>query len=263
VEMDTCGTGYYPYKVESKWLPEDCCPWSEDLHILTDFPTGVMVGKGFVDGSRILLDKTIAYVGRYFAARASANVIEDWGAWDANAPDNDFVTDYISKANHTLVIPLATRLFGADCSVDTTIRVEAVTVKKRDREFNGKPLRRIKGTASVEHKGNKGKAQPPRLTMAGLPLHALTVREMMLQQDVDEYNIQKAYVDTLNPKSLSVPDYQSLCTTHNVRYKKADARAVMLVSLQKYFSIPAQIWVEQTQDSDDDDEYKDVRMEGY
>jgi hypothetical protein len=90
--------GLVAQQTEVQWLPEAKPERPEGMHIVSSFPLKSLEPAAFVEGSRVLLDKTMAAVHAEFKEDSRAmTTIADWRVWEReHAPASEDVREYIA-----------------------------------------------------------------------------------------------------------------------------------------------------------------------
>jgi len=199
-------SGFQPVLTEVTWQPDHR---QEAFEILTDIPNGSFISHGFINGSRTALNNTIHEVEKYFSKRLE--VIREWHAFDATMPNSDLATPFAIK--HGLHIPLQDILFGVQVGFDSSIDVQPIVSKSRKQQYNEKDLPRQKSTASVNHKGNKGKVIPKSRI-------SLDVANNIVLTEEEKLSIMCTRVQSLTVKDLTAAQLKLMCQDANLLQKK-------------------------------------------
>jgi len=206
-------SGFQRVFTEGSWQPDHN---KESFEILSDIPIGSFIPHGFVNGSRAALTNTIRDIENYFSKRLE--VIREWHAFDAIMPRSDFATPF--SIEHGLYVPLHDILFGVQIGFDETVDVQPIVSKSRKLKFNDKDLPRQKSTASINHRGNKGKAIPESRV-------SFEVANLVLTEE-EKLRILCSRVQNIAAKDLSAAQFKQMCQEAKISLKGLTNKTKML-----------------------------------
>jgi len=208
-------SGFQPVFTEVKWQPDHS---KESFEILTDIPNGSFIPHGFINGSRAALTNTIRDVESYFSKRLE--VIREWHAFDAIMPKSDFATPF--AVDNGLHVPFYDILFGVQIGFDKTVDVPPIVAKSRKIKYNDKDLPRQMSTASIHHRGNKGRFVPESRI-------SLEVANIVLTEQ-EKLRIMCNRVQSIVVKDLNAAQLKQMCKDANISVKGLNNKAKMLES---------------------------------
>lgn len=157
---------FSPVLIESQWYPSENSESEMPMIILEDFPRKAIRPCGFVEGSSATLKSTVRHIQNYLNnprnncdqfQESNKRTLDDWHLFEAEMPGSDNVHDYLKTHPDKFHFPLINELFCHKPVLTTGAAIPPVNVRRRN--FKGKDVCVLKAQASIEHTGNKGKAQ--------------------------------------------------------------------------------------------------------
>jgi hypothetical protein len=115
------------------------------LCLLTGMPAGRLQPAPFVEGSRKDLESCRNAIEKKFK-KNKPEIVKKWDEFLEKAPQDDNVHSYV--AEHGMFVPFADILFGGEKNIDLTNIIAPIRRGVRD-------LKRVRGTPSVQWRGNK------------------------------------------------------------------------------------------------------------